>query len=71
MDEFNEKTAIVLVAGSAEYSAKDAAVGIDELIGALQQAKQDGAEFGLMSSGNYRGAQWQRFSTDWSWAVEE
>ena len=37
----------------------------------LQRAKEDGAEFVVMSSGNYRGAQWASVGTDYDWAGEE
>ena len=71
MDEFDKQNAVVLAGGSVEYSAKEAAVKIDELIETLQRAKDDGAEFVLMSSGNYRGAQWASIGTDFSWMDEE
>lgn len=56
---------VVLPAGSIEYSIKEAAIPIDELIEALQDARANGAERVVMSSGNHRGAQWQSISTDW------
>jgi tyrosine-protein phosphatase YwqE len=51
-------------AGSVEYDINDAAVDIDELIRVLEDAKQDGATRIVGFSGNYRGAQYVRLSTD-------
>lgn len=67
MSEFNSNVTVVLAGGGVEYSAKDAAVSIDDVIAALEQAKEDGAEFVLMSSGNYRGAKWASIGTDFDW----
>ena len=63
-------TMITLEGGGVEYDAQEAAVPIDELIAALQDAKMDGAESVVMLSGNYRGARWARVSTDWGWAED-
>lgn len=47
-------------AGTVEYDQAAAAVDIDELIEALEQAREDGATHVVGLSGNYRGAQWTR-----------
>lgn len=67
----DENTMIILGGGQVEYSAEEAATPIDDLIAALQEAKEDGAEYVLMSSGNYRGAQWAGIGTDWTWKNDE
>lgn len=64
----NSDTTVLISHGSVEYSLDEAAVEIDELIEALQQAKEDGATHVAGASGNYRGAQWMRITTDPSWA---
>jgi hypothetical protein len=61
---------IVLGGGSVEYSMTDARVAIDELIESLESAKSEGAEFVVMSSGNYRGALWQRIGVAYDWASD-
>jgi len=71
MSEFSKGNAVVLAGGGVEYSAEEAATPIDELIAALEDAKSEGAEFVLMASGNYRGAQWASVRPDWSWADED
>jgi 2-iminoacetate synthase ThiH len=70
MDEFNVETAAVLDQGGVEYSAVDAAMPLEELMAALEAMKEEGVTHVLMASGNYRGAQWQRMTADWSWASE-
>lgn len=62
-----------LSAGSVEYSKDKAAVEIDEMIAALEQAKEDGATHVVGLSGNYRGAQYVRLSTnvDIEWDEED
>ena len=67
---FSKGAAIVLGGGGVEYSAAEAATPIDELIQALEEARDDGAEWVVMSSGNYRGAQWASVRADWSWMDE-
>jgi len=47
-----------MTAGSVEYDKVAAAVDIDELIEALQIAKEDGATQVVGLSGNYRGAKY-------------
>jgi hypothetical protein len=61
----------VIGAGSVEYDIEKAAVEIDAFIAMLEEMKEDGAQFVVASSGNWRGAQWARMSSDWSWADEE
>jgi hypothetical protein len=70
MDEFNKETTAVLGGGGVEYSIEAAATPIDELIAALEEMKEDGVEHVVMSSGNYRGAQWASVRPDWSWASD-
>lgn len=48
--------------GAVEYSKQDAEISIDEMIEALQTAKEEGATHVLGMSGNYRGAQYVRLS---------
>jgi pyruvate-formate lyase-activating enzyme len=62
---------VILGGGGVEYSLEDAAVDIEELIEALEEAKEDGAQFVVMSSGNYRGAKWASLRASTSWADEE
>lgn len=57
-------TAVFLSGGAVEYDYKQATVEIDDLIQALQDMKEQGAQYVTMSSGNYRGAQWQRIDTE-------
>jgi hypothetical protein len=54
------KVYALMAAGSVEYGKDKAEVDIDEMIDALQQAKEDGATHVLGLSGNYRGASWVR-----------
>lgn len=61
---------VYMSAGQVEYSAADAALGIDELIDALTQAKADGATRVVGQSGNYRGPQYVRLSADLDWSQE-
>jgi diketogulonate reductase-like aldo/keto reductase len=56
----DEKIYAVIPAGTVEYSKNDADVEIQELIDALEQAKEDGATHVVGLSGNYRGAQYVR-----------
>lgn len=63
-------TTAVFGGGSVEYSLSEAVTDIDELIAALERAKEDGATHVVASSGNYRGARWARISAQWSWADE-
>lgn len=60
----------VLDAGSVEYDIEEAAVSIDDLITALEEAKEEGIERVVLSSGNHRGAKWQRLLASWEWADE-
>ncbi len=57
-------TAVFLSGGDVEYDYKQATVAIDDLIQALEEMKEQGAQYVTMSSGNYRGARWQRLDTE-------
>lgn len=71
-NEIDRQTCIVLGSGSVEYSLDEAAIDIDELIGLLESAKEEGATHVVASSGNYRGAQWARVSSGmYGWADED
>lgn len=59
---------IILGSGSVEYGIEEAAVDIESLITALEEAKEEGATHVVLHSGNHRGAKWQRLSADWEWA---
>ena len=63
-DANTTNTAVFLSGGAVEYDHKQATVEIDDLIQALQDMKEQGAQYVTMSSGNYRGAQWQRIDTE-------
>lgn len=71
MSDINKETTAVLAGGGVEYDIAEAAIEIDELIATLEAMKEDGVEHVVMSSGNYRGAQWASIRGDWSWASEE
>lgn len=55
-----DKIYATMSAGSVEYSKAEAEVSIDDLIAALEEAKEDGATHVVGLSGNYRGAQYVR-----------
>lgn len=61
---------VFMSAGSVEYDLSTAKVDIDEMISALQEAKDDGATHIAGLSGNYRGAQYVRLSTSLGWENE-
>lgn len=63
--------AVGISAGNVEYSVEKAAVDIDELIEALEQAKEDGATHVVGFSGNYRGAQYVRLGVNLEFLEEE
>jgi len=54
------KVYATMSAGSVEYAKEKAEVSIDEMIEALERAKEDGATHVLGLSGNYRGASYVR-----------
>lgn len=54
------KVYATMSAGSVEYSKDEAEVSIDDLIAALEEAKEDGATHVVGLSGNYRGASYVR-----------
>lgn len=58
----SDKTYVFMSAGSVEYSEAEAELSIDELIEALEEAKEEGATHVVGLSGNYRGAQYVRLS---------
>lgn len=64
----DKSTVAVFGAGRIEYSLDEAVVDIDELIAALEEAKEDGATHVVASSGNYRGASYAGLSTHWEFA---
>lgn len=67
-----DKIYATMSAGSVEYGKADAEVSIDELIEALQAAKEDGATHVLGTSGNYRGAQGVRLGLpEVEWDLED
>ncbi len=68
MDEQN--ITVILRGGSVEYAREEAEVAIEDLIEALQNAQGNGATHVVMSSGNFRGAQWSSIGTDWDWIEE-
>ena len=71
MSDITKQNTAVLAGGGVEYSMEEAVLPIDELIAALEEMKEDGMEYVVQSSGNYRGAQWARVSADWSFADDE
>ncbi len=70
LDDLTQST-IVMGGGSVEYDLRKAACPIQELIDSLIEARDDGATHVVASSGNHRGAKWQRVSTDYGWADNE
>jgi len=62
------KEIVILAAGGVEYSKDEAACDIDDLIAALEEARDEGATHVVLPSGNYRGAMWQRLSPEWEWS---
>lgn len=64
MAEATEENTVEITHGSVEYSLSEAAVGIDDLIESLVQAKADGAKYVVGMSGNYRGAKYLRLHTE-------
>lgn len=58
---------VSISAGSVEYSLDAAAVPIADLIALLEEAQEDGAEYVVGLSGNYRGAQYVRLGTSYEW----
>lgn len=51
-------------AGNVEYSRSDARIPIQDLIDALTDAQENGAEYVVGLSGNYRGAKYMHLSWD-------
>lgn len=71
MSKPNDSNTGVLSGGRVEYALAEAAMDIDSVIDALQNMKENGLEFVVMSSGNYRGAQWASVGDSWSWTEDE
>lgn len=71
MSEITRSNTGVLSGGGVEYALADAATPIDDVIDALQNMKDNGLEFVVMSSGNYRGAQWASVGDSWNWAEDD
>jgi tyrosine-protein phosphatase YwqE len=61
------ETTVVLSTGGVEYRADDASVSIDDLIMALEEAKEDGATHVVAASGNHRGAKYARLYAEVTW----
>ena len=70
-NEINGNNTGVIAGGRVDYAMADCAVEIDELIATLENMKENGLEYVVMSSGNYRGARWQSIGTSWSWTEDE
>lgn len=68
---FDKSTTAVLAGGGVEYSAEDAAIEIDALLRVVEDMKADGITHVVMSSGNYRGAQWASIRDHWNYADDE
>lgn len=66
----DEKVFATISAGNVEYDMDAAGVDIDELINALQEAKEDGATHLVGLSGNYRGASYVRLGVNVSFEGE-
>ena len=60
-----------MYAGEATYSGEDAAISIDELIAALEEAKDEGCTHLVGLSGNYRGPRYVQLTTELSFGEEE
>lgn len=58
---------VTVYAGDVEYSLDEAAASIDDLIGLLENAKEEGAVYVVFLSGNYRGAQYIRVDNSYDW----
>ena len=67
MNEFSVEDTVILHGGSVEYSAEKAATPINDLIALLESAKSEGATHVLLSSGNYRGAQYASIGNMYDW----
>ena len=57
----NENNTVILDVGFVSYFVEDAAVPIDDLIEALEDAKSEGAEYVTMTSGT----RWSSLSTEY------
>lgn len=60
-----EHVVATIPTSDVEYDKEEAAIKIDTLIAALEQARdEDGVTHVVGTSGNYRGAKWVRIGTD-------
>lgn len=59
-DNVTTDNTIMLDTGGVEYSLEDAVISIQDLIDALEEAQENGAEYVTMSSGNSRGARYMK-----------
>ena len=61
----------VSLGDSVEYSLERAAIPIDDMIEALNDAKFEGAEWVVMRSGNVRGAKWAKIDPYYEFLEED
>lgn len=67
----DQRLVVTLDAGDVEYSLTEAATDIDQIIDALQQAKDEGARYVVGLSGNYRGARYVSISPNYELLVDK
>lgn len=58
-------------AGMVCYGKDEASVEIGELIEALEEAREDGVTHIVGLSGNYRGAQWTRLTSNVTYGLDD
>ena len=58
MSDITKSNTVILWSGGAEYDLGAAAENIESLIAELEAAREDGAEYVVLSSGNVRGPRW-------------
>lgn len=63
----DRQNTVTVNAGNVEYSPEDAAVTIEDALSLLEAAKSEGATHIVFLSGNYRGAQYLRVSSQYNW----
>lgn len=63
-NEPTKQNTVVISDGNVEYDLGDTAVPIDDLIAALQEAKENGAEYVTGLSGSHRGAKYMIVESD-------
>jgi hypothetical protein len=64
----HSSTTVVIASSIAGYDFDDSVVPIDDLISALETAKEDGATHAVAATGNHRGAKWAKLDLDLGWA---